>query len=148
MEIILKQYVKGLGEKNDIVTVRDGYGRNFLIPQGLGVIANSTNKKVLAENMKQSSFKETKIRKEAEDLAGLLKDKVFKIGAKVGESGKIFGSVTALQIADAIKEAGHTVDRKFITIKEEPIKELGAYSADVKLYKDIHATVQFEVVSE
>ncbi|MCB0397324.1 MAG: 50S ribosomal protein L9 [Flavobacteriales bacterium] len=148
MEIILKDYVKGLGEKNDIVRVKDGYGRNYLIPQGLGVIANDINRKVLDENLKQSAHRDAKIRQEAEELAGMLKDKVFKIGAKVGEKGRIFGSVTALQIADAIKEAGFTVDRKNISIKEEPIKELGTYSADVRLHKEVHSTVQFEVVEE
>ncbi len=149
MEVILKQDIKGLGEKDDVVKVRPGYGRNFLIPNGKAIIANETNKKIQAEISKQRAFKEEKIRKEATAVAGKLKDQVLKVGAKVGESGKIFGSVNAIQLADAINKLGFEVDRKNITINNvESIKSVGTYTADVKLYKDILVKVNFEVVSE
>lgn len=148
MEVILKQDIKNLGYKDDVVKVRDGYGRNFLIPKGMAIIANGTNKKVLAETVKQRSHREEKVRTSAQATANALKDVVVKVGAKVGEKGKIFGSVTSVQIADALKKLGHEVDRRNITMNEEAIKSVGTYTADVRIYKDIAVKVNFEVVEE
>lgn len=147
MEVILKQDVKNLGYTDDVVKVRAGYGRNFLLPKGLAITADTTNKKVLAETKKQRAFKEEKIKTAATATANKLKDMVVKVGAKVGESGKIFGSVNAIQIADAIKKLGFEVDRKNIDIKDD-IKTTGTYTADVRLHKDVVAKVTFEVVGE
>ncbi len=148
MEIILKHDVEKLGYKDDMVTVKPGYARNFLIPQGLAVVATPTQKKIHAENLKQRAHKETKIREEAEALAKKLTEQVIKIGAKAGENGKIFGSVNTIQLADALEAQGFKVDRKRISIKNEPIKEVGSYQADVVLHKDIVQTINFEVVGE
>ena len=148
MEIILKKDHKGLGYKNDIVKVKNGYGRNFLIPQGVAVLATDSNKKMQAEEIKQSSFKEQKLRTEATANAEKLAGVTVKVGAKAGESGKIFGSVTNIQIAEALKKAGYDVERKNIELTEENIKTLGAYTAKVRLFKEIAATVNFEVVAE
>ncbi len=148
MEIILKKDLKGLGYKNDIVKVKNGYGRNFLIPQGIAVLATDSNKKMQAEEIKQSSFKEQKLRTEATATAEKLADVSVKVGAKAGESGKIFGSVTNIQLADALKKAGYDVDRKNIEMNEEAIKSLGTYTAKVRLFKEISATVSFEVIAE
>jgi large subunit ribosomal protein L9 len=148
MEIILKKDLKGLGYKNDIVKVKNGYGRNFLIPQGIAVLATESNKKMQAEEIKQSSFKEQKLRSEATANAEKLATVTVKVGAKAGESGKIFGSVTNIQIAEALKKAGYDVERKNIEMNEEHIKALGTYSATVRLFKEIAATVNFEVVAE
>ncbi|MCZ8285451.1 MAG: 50S ribosomal protein L9 [Bacteroidia bacterium] len=148
MEIILKKDLKGLGYKNDIVKVKNGYGRNFLIPQGIAVLATDSNKKMQAEEIKQSSFKEQKLRTEATAIAEKLADVSVKVGAKAGESGKIFGSVTNIQLADALKKAGYEVDRKNIEMNEEAIKSLGTYTAKVRLFKEISATVNFEVIAE
>ncbi|MFN6039967.1 MAG: 50S ribosomal protein L9 [Bacteroidota bacterium] len=148
MEIILNQDVKGLGYKYDIVKVKSGYARNYLIPLGIAILATESNKKVQAETLKQRAFKEDKLRKEAsvniEKLAGL----TLKIGAKAGESGKIFGSVTNIQVAEALKVAGFDIERKNIEITGEAIKNLGTYSAKVRLFKEIATSVNFEVVSE
>jgi large subunit ribosomal protein L9 len=148
MEIILKKDLKGLGYKNDIVKVKNGYGRNFLIPQGIAVLATDSNKKMQAEEIKQSSFKEQKLRTEATATAEKLAEVSVKVGAKAGESGKIFGSVTNIQLADALKKAGYDVDRKNIEMNEEGIKSLGTYTAKVRLFKEISATVNFEVIAE
>lgn len=148
MEIILKKDHKGLGYKNDIVKVKNGYGRNFLIPQGIAVLATDSNKKMQAEEIKQSSFKEQKLRTEATANAEKLSTVTVKVGAKAGESGKIFGSVTNIQIAEALKKAGYDVERKNIELTEENIKTLGTYSAKVRLFKEISANVNFEVVAE
>ncbi len=148
MEVILKQDMKGLGFKDDVVKVRPGYGRNFLIPKGIADLATETNKKILAENIKQRSFKEEKLRKEASANAEKLAEVSISVGAKAGESGKIFGSVTNIQIAEALKKAGYDVERKNIELKEDAIKALGSYTAKVRLYKDITADVKFEVVAE
>ncbi len=148
MEIILKKDLKGLGYKNDIVKVKNGYGRNFLIPQGIAVLATESNKKMQAEEIKQSSFKEQKLRTEATATAEKLAEVNVKVGAKAGESGKIFGSVTNIQLADALKKAGYEVDRKNIEMNEEAIKSLGTYTAKVRLFKEISATVNFEVIAE
>lgn len=148
MEIILKKDLKGLGYKNDIVKVKNGYGRNFLIPQGIAVLATESNKKMQAEEIKQSSFKEQKLRTEATATAEKLAEVSVKVGAKAGESGKIFGSVTNIQLADALKKAGYEVDRKNIEMNEDGIKSLGTYTAKVRLFKEISATVNFEVIAE
>ena len=148
MEIILKKDHKGLGYKNDIVTVRNGYGRNYLIPQGIAVLATDSNKKMQAEEIKQSSFKEQKLRNEATATAAKFADVTVKVGAKAGESGKIFGSVTNIQLAEALKKAGYDVERKNIEMNEDAIKALGTYSAKVRLFKEITATINFEVIAE
>ena len=148
MEIILKQDVKNLGYKDDVVNVKPGYGRNFLIPQGLAQLATDSSKKVLTETVKQRAFKDQKIKTAAESAAAKLKEMLVKVGAKAGESGKIFGSVTSVQLADAIKKLGVDVDRKNITLSNEAVKTLGKYSAEVRLHKDVVTTVNFEVVQE
>jgi len=149
MEVILIQDVANVGYKDDIVTVKNGYGRNYLIPQGLAILATPTNKKVIAENKKQKSYKEDKIRSEATTIAKTLETLTLKIGAKAGTSGKIFGSVNAIQIANALKEQfNFDFDRKQIEVDGESIKELGTYKAKVKLHKEISAEVNFEVFAE
>ena len=148
MEVILKQDLKGLGYKNDIVKVKNGYCRNFLIPQRIAVLATESNKKMQAEEIKQSSFKEQKLRNEATAMAAKFADVTVKVGAKAGESGKIFGSVTNIQLADALKKAGYEVERKNIEMNEDAIKALGTYSAKVRLFKEISATINFEVIAE
>ena len=148
MEIILKQDVKGLGFKHDVVRVRDGYGRNFLLPRGAAIIATEGSRKELAEIKKQQSFKEEKLRKEATANAEKLSALSIKVGAKAGENGKIFGSVSNIQIAEALKTAGFDVERKNIEITGEAIKQLGTYNAKVRLFKEITANVAFEVVAE
>lgn len=148
MDIILKQDLDNLGYADEIVKVRPGYARNFLIPNGLAIIANEENRKVLAETMKQRAHKAQKIKGGAEEQAKKLEAMVIKIGAKVGESGKIYGSVNALQLADALSKLGVVVDRKKIHLDSEHIKTLGTYSAVVNLHKDVKAKVNFEVVAE
>jgi len=148
MEVILKQDVKNLGYKDDVVSVKPGYGRNFLIPNNLAEMATVASKKMLTETVKQRSFKEQKVKTVAEAAAAKLKDLVIKVGAKVGESGKIFGSVTSVQLADAIKKLGYDVDRKNITMSEDGVKTVGTYTADVRFHKEVVGTVTFEVVQE
>jgi large subunit ribosomal protein L9 len=148
MKVILKQEVKNLGEKDELVTVKNGYASNFLIPKGMAVLATESNQKQLAETMKQRAFKIEKQKKEAQKVIDFLKDVTIKVGAKAGENGKIFGSVTSIQIADAIRKLGHEVDRKAIIINEEHIKTLGTYTAKLKLMKDMIAEIKFEVIEE
>ncbi len=149
MEIILKQDIPNLGFKDDLVTVKDGYATNYLIPKGMAIMALPSEKKKLAETIRQRQFKEEKIRKEAEKLAEKLQDIEVKIGAKVGTSGKIFGSVNALQIADAIKDQFDLeIDRKKIMIDGDAIKEVGTYKAVINLHKEVRPEVKFEVVGE
>ena len=147
MEIILKQDIKKLGEKDDVVTVKPGYGRNYLIPQGFAELATPSAKKVLAENIRQAQFKQDKIKKDASELATKLEGLKLTIGAKAGESGKIFGSVNSIQVADALKKQGFEVDRRRITFEEEP-KVLGEYVANLNLHKEVKVQVPFEVVAE
>ncbi len=147
MEVILKQDVKGLGYKDDLVTVANGYGRNFLLPKGIATLATESARKMHAETMKQRAFKEDKLRKEAAANAEKLTGASIKVGAKAGESGKIFGSVTNIQLAEALVKAGYNVERRNIEIAED-IKQLGSYTAKVRLYKEVAATVNFEVVAE
>lgn len=148
MEIILLQDIDKVGEKHTIVTVKDGYGRNYLIPKGLALVANKTNRSKLDELKRREAEVEAKVVAEHQAVADRLKDLVLKIGAKAGTSGKLFGSVTSIQIAAALKEqAGVDVDRKKIII-EEDIKELGSYTAVLDLHKKVDAKVQFEVIAE
>ena len=148
MEVILKQDVQNLGNKDEIVTVKNGYGANWLIPQGLAVMATPSAKKIHAENMKQRAHKEAALRAEAEAKASKMEGITVKVAAKVSEKGKVFGSVSNIQVADALIAAGQDVDKKNITLVGEAlVKELGAYQATVKIYKDIKATVNFEVVA-
>ena len=148
MEVILKQDVEHLGYANDVVKVRDGYARNFPLPRGLAVSATSSEKKQLAETMKQRAHKEAKIKDEAMKMADGLENKTLKIGAKAGEAGKIFGSVNTIQIADAIRALGFEVDRKNIKLKGEAVKSLGKYEAEVVFHRDVVRTIPFEVVEE
>ena len=147
MEVILKQDVQGLGYKNDTVDVKPGYGRNYLIPQGFAVIASKSNKKKFAENIKQAAHKAEKLRKDAEAIAEKIGDMTLEIGAKAGESGKIFGAVTTIQIAEALKEKGFDIDRKKISFSQN-IKELGEYQAIIDLHRDVHHEIGVKVVAE
>lgn len=149
MEIILKEDVKNLGYKNDIVKVKPGYARNFLIPKGMAIVATESARKVLAENLKQRAFKEEKMRSEAEALAKKLEGITLTIKTKVSSTGKIFGSVNNIQIAEALLEQHKIeIDRKKIEVNQESIKEVGSYTAKVTLYKDIKVEVPFEVKSD
>ncbi len=147
MQIILKEDVANLGYKDDIVTVKDGYGRNYLIPQRKAVIASESAKKVLAENLRQRAHKLAKIKEDAQSLAAKLEGVALTIGAKTSSTGTIFGSVTNIQIADALEKKGFEVDRKKIYIKDA-VKEVGAYKATLKLHKEVSVEIPFEVISE
>ena len=147
MEIILKQYIANLGHKDDIVGVKNGYGRNYLIPQGFAILATKSAKKVHAENLKQRAHKEEKIKNEALALAETIKTVEIKIGAKTSTTGKIFGSVNTIQIADILKSKGIEVDRKKILIKDS-VKEVGTYNAVIKLHREVDVELPFEVFSE
>ncbi|MGZ3776110.1 MAG: 50S ribosomal protein L9 [Mucilaginibacter sp.] len=147
MEVILKQDVKNLGEKDDIVNVKPGYGRNYLIPKGFAQMATESARKVLAENLKQAQFKQEKIRKDADAIATKLEGVKLTIGAKAGETGKIFGAINTIQIADALKKEGFDVDRRRITFDAEP-KFVGEYIANLNLHKEVKVKVPFEVVAE
>lgn len=149
MEIILKKDVTNLGYAHDVVTVKDGFARNFLIPQGHAVMATEPNKKINAEDLRQKSFKAQKTRKEAEVVAKSLENVTVKIGAKAAASGKIYGSVNAIQIAEALQEQYKIeIDRKKIHVDGESIKETGTYTASIRLHKEILVNISFEVVAE
>lgn len=149
MQIILIQDVKNLGYKNDIVNVKLGYARNYLIPQGMAILATESARKVLAENMRQQAYKQEKIKKEAQDIATLLEGLTLRIPAKAAATGKIFGSVNNVQIANAIKEAkGIEIDRKQIMIDDDTIKEVGNYTAKIRLHKEVSVDINFEVFAE
>ena len=149
MEVILTQDVNNVGYKNDLVIIKDGFGRNYLIPKGLATIATDSKKKALAELKKQQAYKEDKIVKEAESIAAILKDLELSIGVKAGTSGKIFGSVNSIMVANAIKEAKDLdIDRKKIYFDEEHIKEVGKYAATIKLYKEVKVDISLNVVGE
>lgn len=149
MEVILKQDLENVGYANDLVKVKKGYAMNYLIPQGLAVMATPSNKKVMQENLRQKAHKEEKIKADAETLAKALSASVVKIGAKAGTSGKIFGSVNAMQVADALKEQfKFDIDRKSIHVDGDSIKELGTHKATVKLHKEVSVEISFEVVAE
>src|SRR6187399_1750234 len=147
MEVILKQDVQGLGYKNDVVKVKPGYGRNFLIPTGVALIANESNKKMAAENTRQAAHKAAKLKQDAEAVAQKVGELTIEIKTKAGESGKIFGAVTALQIADALKAKGFDIDRKRVVLKETP-KQIGTYSATLDLHKEVKHEIQIKVVAE
>jgi large subunit ribosomal protein L9 len=149
MEVILKQDVLNLGYTNEKVNVKPGYARNYLIPQGIAIPATESNKKILAETLKQKAHKESKIKKSAEELSESLKNLIVKIGAKAAESGKIYGSVNAIQVAQALKEQfDFDVDRKKIHVDHEHIKEVGTYKAKVHLHKEVQVEITLEVVAE
>ena len=148
MEVILKKNVDKLGYTNEIVTVKPGYGRNFLIPQGYAVLATASAKKAHEEIMRQKSHKESKMLAEAQAIAAKLADVTLSIATKAGENGKIFGSVNTVQIAEALREAGFDIDRKSLKIKEEPIRDLGTFEAEANLYKGVKQTFKIEVVGE
>jgi len=147
MEIILKQDVQGLGYKNDVVKVKPGYGRNFLIPNGVALIANESNKKLIAENTRQAAHKAAKVKQDAEAIAQRIGELVVEIKTKAGETGKIFGAVTALQIADVLKSKGFDIDRKRVVLKEIP-KQLGTYHATLDLHKEVKHEITVNVVGE
>ena len=146
MEIILKEDVVNLGYKNDIVTVKSGYGRNYLIPPGKAVIASPAAKKMLAEELKQRAHKLEKIKKDAEAVAEQLKEVSLTIATKVSATGTIFGSVSNIQIAEELAKLGHNIDRKIIVVKG--VKEVGSYTAVVKLHKEVSVEIPFEVIAE
>jgi large subunit ribosomal protein L9 len=147
MKIILKEDVRGLGYKDDVVEVQDGYGRNFLIPQGKAVVATTSALKVLAENQRQRAHKLAQIKADAEAAAAALQGVSLTIGAKTSSTGTIFGSVNAIQIAEALEKLGHNVDRKLIVLKEG-IKEVGKYTATIQFHKEVAVEIPFEVVAE
>ena len=148
MEIILIQDVDRLGSKDDVVNVKDGYARNFLIPKKKAIAATESAKKILAENTKQRAHKEAKLKEEATKVAEQIVNKKIKIGAKTSSSGKIFGSVNTIQLAEAINKKGFEIDRKQISIPEDSIKEVGTHTAKIKLHKEVVVDIEFEVVAE
>lgn len=148
MEVILKKNVDNLGYANEVVTVKPGFGRNFLIPQGYAILATASARKAHAEIMKQKSHKDSKILAEAQELGAKLEATSVKILTKVGEKGKIFGSVNTVQLSEALKAEGVDIDRKSLKIKDEPIREIGSYQATANLHKDVQTTFTFEVVGE
>jgi large subunit ribosomal protein L9 len=147
MEVILKDDVKGLGFKNDIIEVKPGYGRNYLIPQGIAVMADKSNKKIVAENIRQAAHKAEKVRLDAQSIADQIGDQTFELRAKVGESGKIFGAVTTTQLSEALRAKGIDVDRKKISFDQE-VKAAGEYTASIALHKEVKHTARFTVVAE
>ena len=148
MELILRQDVEGVGFKDDIVTVKNGYGRNYLIPQGHAVLATASAKKVLAETLKQRAFKEKKIVEDAEKAAELLNELEIKISAKAGEGDKLFGSVTNLDLADALQKEGVELDKKYITIAGGIIKRTGQYEATLRFHREVVRNLTFDVIAE
>ncbi len=148
MQIILKQDVDNLGYKNDVVKVRDGYARNFLIPNGFAQVASESNLKMLKENMKQQSHKAEKMLAEAKALAEKIQGATIEVSAKVGESGKIFGSINTVVLAESLKKAGYNVERKTLHIADDSIKTIGTYKAIAQLHKEIKVEFNFNVVAE
>ncbi|MFZ9032094.1 MAG: 50S ribosomal protein L9 [Robiginitalea sp.] len=148
MELILRQDVENLGFKDDVVTVRNGYGRNYLIPQGMAVLATPSAKKVLAENLRQKAHKEKQAIDAAEKVAEALKGLEIKIQAKVGEADKLFGSVTNIDLSAALEKEGHSIDKKYISIKGGSIKRAGPYEAEIRLHREVQVDFGFEVVAE
>ena len=147
MEVILKQDVAGVGYKNDIVKVKPGFGNNYLIPNGFALIANESNKRLVNENVRQAAHKAAKVKQDAEALAAKIGELTLEIGAKAGETGKIFGAVTALQIADALKAKGFDIDRKRVHLKENP-KQVGTYNVILDLHKEVKHEIKVKVVAE
>ncbi len=148
MELILKQDVENLGFKDDVVTVKNGYGRNYLIPHGYAMLATTSAKKVLAENLKQRAFKEAKLIEDANAIAETIKGLEIKIPSKVGSGDKLFGSVNNINLAEAIAKSGTEIDKKFIKVVGGSVKRLGKYNASVRLHREVVADITFEVVSE
>ena len=148
MELILKKDVANLGFQDDVVSVKNGYGRNFLIPKGYAVLATGSAKKVLAENLKQRAFKEANIVKEANKVADTIKAFEIKIAAKTGDGDKLFGSVSNADVADAITKAGTAIDKKFIAVSGGLVKRLGKYNAKIRLHRDVIFDLPFDVVGE
>tara|TARA_B100000809_G_C15097574_1_gene515627 strand:- start:762 stop:1211 length:450 start_codon:yes stop_codon:yes gene_type:complete len=147
MKIILKENIEHLGFKDEVVNVKNGFGRNYLIPKGMANLATTSAIKVLEENLRQSAVKNKKLKDEAQQTADALNELVIKVTAKAGAQGKIFGSVNTIQLADAIEKVGHKINRKYIKIKGDAIKTLGSYEASARLHKDVSATIKFEVVA-
>lgn len=147
MEVILKQDVQGLGYKNDVVKVRSGYGRNYLIPNGFALIASPSNKKMMEENIRQAAHKAERVKQDAEALAAKIGELTIDIGTKAGESGKIFGAITALQVSDILKSKGFDVERRKIVFKETP-KELGTYPVILDLHKEVKHEIRINVIAE
>ncbi|GGN05497.1 50S ribosomal protein L9 [Dyadobacter beijingensis] len=145
MEIILLTDIAGVGYKNDIVTVKAGYGRNYLIPQGFALLANASNRKIVTENVRQAAHKAEKLKKDAEDIAAAIGDLVIDIKTVVGESGRIFGRVTNTQVADSLKAKGFDIDRKKITVDD--VKSIGTYGALIDLHKEVKHKVTLNVVA-
>ena len=148
MEVILREDIEKLGYKNDVVNVKNGYARNYLVPKGLAEVATPSAKKQLEETLRQRSHKEAKVKDEAAKLLASVQGATIKVPAKVGENGKIFGSVTSVQLADAVKKAGFEIERKHLTLKGDAIKSIGEYEADLKLHKEVVGVVTFEVVED
>ena len=148
MELILKKDVANLGFQDDLVSVKNGYGRNFLIPQGYAILATSSAKKVLAETLKQRAFKDAKIIKEAQKIADAIKDLEIKIAAKDGAGDKLFGSESNADLADAIAKEGSEIEKKYITISGGLVKRLGKYDAKVRLHRDVIVEMSFDVIAE
>ena len=146
MEIILLTDIANLGHKDDIVDVKQGYGRNYLIPQGYAILATPSARKVVAENLRQRAHEEAKLKAEAEEIAAQLAEVKLTIGAKTSSTGKIFGSVNSIMISESLKEKGFDIDRKKIVLKD--VKEIGTYTALIKLHREVKVDVEFEVVSE
>ena len=146
MEILLLTDIANLGHKDDIVDVKQGYGRNYLIPQGYAILATPSARKVVAENLRQRAHKEAKLKAEAEEIAAQLAEVKLTIGAKTSSTGKIFGSVNSIMISESLKEKGFDIDRKKIVLKD--VKEIGTYTALIKLHREVKVDVEFEVVSE
>ena len=146
MEIILKQDVKNLGYADDIVKVKNGFGLNYLIPQGMAIIASETNRKVHAEVVKQRSHKLDKIRNDATKLVAALESVTLNIPVKVGENGKVFGSVSSQQLVDMLKKMGYVIDKKQVLMPEDHVKKTGTYTAEIIVHRDIHAKLNFEVI--
>lgn len=147
MQVILKQDIAGLGYKNDTVDVKPGYGRNYLIPQGYAIIANNSNSKMIAENIKQAAHKAEKVQKDAEDLAKSIGDLTIELGTKAGESGKIFGAITTNQVSEALKAKGFDIDKKKISFNQN-IKDIGEYKATLDLHKEVQHEIDIKVVAE
>lgn len=148
MELILRQDVENLGFKDDVVTVKNGYGRNYLIPQGFATLATSSAKKVLAENLKQKAYKEEKLVNEANTIAKAILDLEIKITAKTGTGTKLFGSVNNINLAEALEKAGHTIEKKFIKVIGGSVKRTGKYEAKVRLHRSVVVDLPFEVIAE
>ena len=147
MEVILKEDVKNLGYAHDKVKVRDGYGLNYLIPRGLAMIANDSNMKISQEIVRQREHKVSKLKMEAEKVKAAIENVVLTIPAKVGENGKLFGSISTQQLADVLKKMGHNIEKRQISMKDDHIKSLGTFTAEVQLHREVVVPVTFEVVA-